>query len=443
MAHASPLLLLILVRSALDNHGLEAISESENEGCSGLCSELAQTCLSFLMLHIPEACRLISDSLLDPSSILFTQSIDFHHDCVVLTAFVCVPDEPAAAALFNISRHNSIEALYNAFGDRQKAILMFHAIENIKNSPTSARESAQMTVQLIASIIDFMLKNDCSGGSTERASSISALLCTELLIDESTDLHPSISFCLVAPVSSWLHALAHSHDTDWLAVSVACNLWVAAAESITSRSNSSISELCVGDTSVGALLELAAFALRRLVCMQPPEHVAPDVVTACDICSAVFRAISAATYVVDDILSQSLNCHEVVTKLTAQCQESLPSHIRCGVLIQLQNIILDQWQSFKLDLQGAVMGAVYACLFDSAPAVYVTAVEVLCSIGKVDPSSAFSFGSKFLSTNSSAIDITTKNTDKKPSEVPTSRHLALCKVLDALGDAVSALKHLV
>jgi hypothetical protein len=440
VAQASPLLLLIILRFGFTNVCVDEITEIENGSReNGHFHEIALQCLSFLMLHIPDACKLISESLLDPCSILFTCSIEFYHDRSVVAAFVDVPDEPVTTSLLNIERQNSIQALCDAYGDRQKAIIIFHAVDCIKKVAATTNEHSGIIVQLIASLIDFMISGFGSSSTTACGSSITAFLCIELLINQSADFDPSSSFCLVAPVSSWLHALTSSHEVDWLAVSVACNLWTAAAASITSKFQSLISEHCGAGTSVGVLLEVATLALRRFVSLHPPEHVAADVIVARDSCSTAFRALSAATCFVNDSESYSSDFHENASSLIADCHESLPSHVRSGALLRLQNILLNQWHLFKFDLKAALLHAVHTSLFDSAASVYISAVEVLCSIGKVDPSSVFSFGSRFLSSNSSAIDVVSKDKSENAKNPPASSDLALCKVLDALGDAVRKL----
>ncbi len=436
IAQASPLLFLILLRSE-SSIFLDEVSEFEHESCKySSFRELAVQCLSFLMLHIPDACRFIAESLLDPCSILFTNTVEFYHDRCVLAACVEMPEEPVTASLFNIERQNSIKALWDAYGDRQKAIIIIHAIDRIKTVAASAGKHAKVVLQLIASLINFMLRSVESRSSYSRGASASVLLCIELLIDQSAEVDLSSSFCLVAPVASWLHALARPHEVDWLAVSVACHLWTAAAASITSSSQSSIAELCVGDTSVSSVVEVAALALRRVTSMQPPEHVAADVAVAHESCSAVFRAISSTPLFASYSTPQALDFYESVISFIAQCHESLPLHIRCGALLRLQEITLDKWHHFTLDLKDEVLNAVHSCLFDPAASVYISAIEVLCSIGKVEPSVIFAFGSKFLSTNSSANDAVSKGNFGMEKNPPASRDLALCKVLDALGDAV-------
>ena len=64
-------------------------------------------------------------------------------------------------------------------------------------------------------------------------------------------------------------------------------------------------------------------------------------------------------------------------------------HVRFGALLRLQNVLLHDWNRIEPELKEAVLRAVQTCLFDAAAGVYVAAVEVLCVIGRVDPSSAF------------------------------------------------------
>ncbi len=449
VAQASPLLLLILLRFR-DNHVIKEVCDPVEGVCDvSACNELALDCLSFLMMNIPEACNLISKSLLDTSSVIYTHSIECRYDHLVAVALP-FDDlvEPASAALFEIERQNSIQAFCESFGDRQKGMTVFRALECIKVSAAATNDPAQVAVQLVSSLIDFMLRNIRSSGATSRTDHNSALLCIDMLLDEHSLLSPSVSFCLIDPVAAWLHSLACSNEINWLLVSTACSLWCAAAASVASKSNHSLFEFQTNDSGASASLELAALALRRIVSMQPPEFVVSIVVAACDSSTAAFRAISTTASFAGISFSHGPNENENIIDLATQCEQSLPLHVRCGSLLRLQNMLLDCWQDLKPESQGTVLHAVQTCLFDAAASVYVAAVEVLCSIGKVDPSSVFSFGSKFLSSNSvesiascgDGCGVKNKENPrhiKDLKETPASlRDLALCKVFDALGDAV-------
>jgi hypothetical protein len=456
VAQASPVLLLILLNAVVEEHVME-ISNSEDitkesrianesKSCSRLCKELALSCLSFLLLHIPESCNLISESLLCSSSIIFTRGIEFCLDQFTITASTVAADEPVSLSLFNIERQSAIQSFCDALGDTHKGLKVFRALECVKQATVASAEPVQIAVQLIASLINFMLKSARKMGSEPSFNSISVLLCLEVLLDDNSDLAPSNTFILVAPVASWLDTLARSQVIDWLAIGAACSLWSAAAASVSLISNTS--ENSANDFSVGASLELASLALRRVVSLQPPENVASEVVVACDSCAAAFRAISSAALVAN---STSCAIGDMAADLISQCSEPLPSHIRCGALLQLQSIILENWHGLQPSLKEAVLNAVQACLFDAAAAVYVAAVEVLCCIGRVDPSSAFSFGAKFLANNSTDgrsennnhSNIAGKDKSKHDAVMSSavSRDLALCKVLDALGDTVLFTMH--
>ena len=450
VAQASPVLLLILLNAVVEEHVME-ISNSEDatnesKSCSRLCNELALSCLSFLLLHIPESCNLVSESLLYSSSIIFTRGIEFRRDQFTITASTVATDEPVSLSLFNIERQSAIQAFCDALGDTYKGMKVFRALECIKQTSVASDEPAQIVVQLIASLINFMLKSARNMGSAPSFNSISVLLCLEVLLDDNSDLAPSNTFVLVSPVASWLDALARSQEVDWLAIGAACSLWSAAAASVSSISNKS--ENSINDFSVGASLELASLALRRIVSLQPPENVASEVVVACDSCAAAFGAISSAAFVAKPVSRDSC---DTAADLISQCTERLPSHIRCGALLELQSIILEIWHRLQPSLKEAVLNTVQTCLFDAAAAVYVAAVEVLCCIGRVDPSSAFSFGAKFLannstdgrSENSSRSSVAGNDKSERDAAVSSalSRDLALCKVLDALGDAVRVTIH--
>ena len=439
---------------------MEEISGSDADArveitCARSCRQLAVECLSFLMLHIPDACNLISKCLLDTSSMIFSCSVEFQRSHFVVAASAPHIQEPLSNALFNIERRNSIQVFCDAAGNHHEGTLIFRAVECIKLAAAASNEAVQITVQLISCIIDVMLKGSFGNVASSDACSIIPLLCIDALLDEHMDLAQSSSLCLVDPVAAWLHSLAYSPQMNWLAVSTACSLWSAGAASVISASRSSISDYQAAEASVGASVELAALALRRIVSAQPPESVAPDVVVAYDSCTTAFRSMSRAVGVPlsfsDTGMPRDYESSGSLKDITAQCSESFPSHVRCGALLQLQNLLLDHWRALKDDAKEGVLHAVEACLFDAAAGVYVAAVEVLCCIGKVDPSSAFSFGSKFLSNNSadgnvadgkrgSATKIREPKSekDKKPNPA-SSRDFALCKVLDALGDVVRLL----
>jgi hypothetical protein len=454
VARTSPLLLLILLR-CVNSHVVEELSDSEEgtDSCSRACNALALECLSFLMLNIPDACKIVSESLLDPSSITFTHSIECHQDHVVAIPSAADLVQPIAAALFKLERQSLIQAFGDALGDPQKGTLILRALECIKEAAAAVADGqSQITVQLVSSLIEVMLRSNRSNSaaSASKTHAICALLCIDVLLDERVHLAPSISFCLVDPVAAWLRVLACSLETDWLAISTACTLWNAAAASLVVQSNTSMFEYQTNDSSFGSPLEVAALALRRIVSMQPPEGIATDVVSACDSCSVAFRAISSAANTTGPFVSHNFDNVESISDLAAHSEESLPSHVRCGALLRLQNLLLHDWNRLEPELKDAVLRAVQTCLFDAAAGVYVAAVEVLCVIGRVDPSSAFLFGSKFLSSNSadsSPADVCSSAADKDNSRskkdlketLASSRDLALCKVLDALGDVVCSL----
>ena len=446
----SPLLLLILLRSRDRNHVLEELSDVENDSCSRMCRGLALACLSILMLHIPEACTRIAESLLDVSCIIFTQGIEFFRDYFILSASTAVLDEPNSArhSLFNLERQNSIQAFSDAYGDQQQGLISFYSLECIKEAAGAADETVRSVVQLIASLIDIMLRKSGHGNTEGSASSDCALLCIEKLIDENTDLVPSISLCLLAPVAAWLHYLAHTIEIDWLAVSTACNLWNAAAASVISNTDATILDSHTQDSSVSTSLELATLALRRVVSMQPPQNLASDVVVAFDNCTAAFRALSSTMFTSGISAHSAAGTVESAVDLTEQCKDSLPSHVRCGALLRLQNLLLDDWQVLTPDEKDSILRTVQTCIFDTAAAIYVAAVEVLCSIGRVDPAAAFSFGSKFLSTVLTEVRLDSRATrnvglnsekDSPKQNFASSRDLAICKLLDALGDVVRIL----
>jgi len=254
----SPLLLLILLRSRDRNHVLEELSDVKNDSCSRMCRGLALACLSILMLHIPEACTRIAESLLDVSCIIFTQGIEFFRDYFILSASTAFLDESNSArhSLFNLERQNSIQAFSDAYGDQQQGLISFYSLECIKEAAGAAVETGRSVVQLIASLINIMLRRSGHGNTEGSASSDCAFLCIEKLIDENTDLVPSISLCLLAPVAAWLHYLAHTTEIDWLAVSTACNLWNAAAASVISNTDATILDSHTQDSSVSSSLEL-------------------------------------------------------------------------------------------------------------------------------------------------------------------------------------------
>jgi hypothetical protein len=117
-------------------------------------------------------------------------------------------------------------------------------------------------------------------------------------------------------------------------------------------------------------------------------------------------------------------------------------------LLRLQNLLLDDWQVLTPDEKDSILRTVQTCIFDNAAAIYVAAVEVLCSIGRVDPAAAFSFGSKFLSTVLTEVRLDSRATrnvglksekDSPKQNFASSRDLAICKLLDALGDVVRIL----
>jgi hypothetical protein len=449
-------MLLLILMCSTGGNVVEEISDIGEDArveisCSRSCRQLAVECLSFLMLHIPDACHLTSKCLLDTSSMIFNCSIEFQHNHFVVTASAPDIQEPLSTALFNIERRNSMQAFCDAAGDRVQGTLIFRAVECIKLAAAATNEAVQISVQLISSIIDVMLKGSFGNVASPGACSIIPLLCIDALLDEHVDVAQSSSLCLVDPVAAWLHSLAHSPEMNWLAVSTACSLWSAGAASVISTSHSSISDYQATEASVGASVELAALALRRIVSAQPPESVAPDVVVAYDSCTAAFRSMSRALSFSDMGMPRDDESSGSLKNITAHCSESFPSHVRCGALLQLQNLLLDHWRTLQDDAKEAVLHAVETCLFDAAAGVYVAAVEVLCCIGKVDPSSAYSFGSKFLSNNSAGGNVAdgkcgsaTKKRepksekDKKPNPA-SSRDFALCKVLDALGDVVRLL----
>jgi hypothetical protein len=411
--------------------------------CSRSCRQLAMECLSFLMLHIPDACHFTSKCLLDTSSMIFNCSIEFQHNHFVVAASAPDIQEPLSTALFNIERRAAVQAFCDAAGDRLRGTLIFRAVECIKLAAAAANEAVQISVQLISSIIDEMLKGSFGNAASSGACSIIPLLCIDALLDEHVDVAQSSSLCLVDPVAAWLHSLAHSPEINWLAVSTACSLWSAGAASVISTSHYQPTE-----ASVGASVELAALALRRIVSAQPPESVAADVVVAYDSCTAAFRSMSRAV----SFSAMGMPRHHAssgsLENITEQCSESFPFHIRCGALLQLQNLLPDHWRTLKDDAKEVVLQAVETCVFDAAAGVYVAAVEVLCCIGKVDPSSAYSFGSKFLSNNSADGNVADgkrgsstkkgepKSEKDKKTNPASSRDFALCKVLDALGDVV-------
>ena len=452
VAEASPLLLLILLRSRVGNHVMAERSDVENGSCSRICRELALACLSILMLHIPEACTRIAESLLDASSIVSVYGIEFHSEYFIVTASGTLFDnlDSTRHALFHLARQSSIQAFSDAYGNQQRGIAIFRALECIKEAATASDEPARSVIQLVASVVHVMLRSSRKVIEEGSASSISALLCIEELLDESTDLAPAISSCLLVPVAAWLHSLACASEIDWLAVATASNLWNAAAASVVTGTNASILDSHTKDSSVSAALELAAFALRRVVYMQPPQNIASDIVAACDSCTSAFRALSSAMFVSSTNASGGCGTCESVVDLAAQCGESLPSHVRCGALLRLQRLLPDDWQGLKVDAKDSVLHAVQTCLFDSSAAVYVAAVEVLCSIGRVDPAAAFSFGSKFLSTISTKVAVahcdssvlrhgSLNSAIVSKQDLSSSHDLALCKLLDALGDTVRML----
>jgi hypothetical protein len=402
-----------------------------------------------LLLNIPEACDSISESLLDCTSILFSKGIEFHSDHLTFTPSCTLVEEQPTLAIFNIERQNTIRSFCDAFGENQRGYITYRYLECIKTAAACSSERIQCIVQLIASFINLMLTR-IKNSTDICSSSVCTLLCVDFLLDEDTDLTQN-SLCLVAPVATWLNVLAQSRQTEWVAVSTACSLWNAAVASVISKSNASISGSKISDDSIGESLEVASLALRRIASLQPPQNFADEVAVACNCCNAAFQAISSAVNSANS--STNFEIDQKIVSLVDQCSQSHVSYTRCGALLHLHNIVLEHWLRLTAVLQDSLFHAVETCLFDGAAAVYVAAVEVLCAIGRVDPSSAFSFGSKFLARSSNE-DHTSRvscswgtgkgriNAERGLEEHPlASRHLALCKVFDALGDVVR--KHLV